>query len=168
MRSKQSRDAGFTLIEVLVVLVILGLTAALVLARGPVRSAGMEARTAASEVAETLRLGRSVAIAGDRPAAVTLDVASHWLTLDGARRTRRGEEVVAGLPFTDLAVRSPRGAGTVCLTEDGVTLRADGEVDGRRGAFTASSVSYGPQQDGLFRVPPEYMQFSMPKLGRVK
>ena len=86
MRSKQSRDAGFTLIEVLVVLVILGLTAALVLARGPVRSAGMEARTAASEVAETLRLGRSVAIAGDRPAAVTLDVASHWLTLDGARR----------------------------------------------------------------------------------
>jgi general secretion pathway protein H len=86
LRSKQSRDAGFTLIEVLVVLVILGLTAALVLARGPVRSAGMEARTAASEVAETLRLGRSVAIAGDRPAAVTLDVASHWLTLDGARR----------------------------------------------------------------------------------
>jgi general secretion pathway protein H len=86
LRSKQSHDAGFTLIEVLVVLVILGLTAALVLARGPVRSAGMEARTAASEVAETLRLGRSVAIAGDRPAAVTLDVASHWLTLDGARR----------------------------------------------------------------------------------
>jgi general secretion pathway protein H len=86
LRSKQSRDAGFTLIEVLVVLVILGLTAALVLARGPVRSAGMEARTAASEVAETLRLGRSVAIAGDRPAAVTIDVASHWLTLDGARR----------------------------------------------------------------------------------
>ena len=90
------------------------------------------------------------------------------LTLDGARLTRRGEEVVAGLPCTDWAVRSPRGAGTVCLTEDGVTLRADGEVDGRRGAFTASSVSYGPQQDGLFRVPPEYMQFSMPKLGRVK
>jgi general secretion pathway protein H len=86
LRSKQSHDAGFTLIEVLVVLVILGLTAALVLARGPVRSAGMEARTAASEVAETLRLGRSVAIAGDRPAAVTIDVASHWLTLDGARR----------------------------------------------------------------------------------
>jgi hypothetical protein len=90
------------------------------------------------------------------------------LTLDGARLTRRGDEVVAGLPCTDWAVQSPRGAGTVCLTADGVTLRAEGEVDGRRGAFTASSVSYGPQRDGLFRVPPEYMQFSMPKLGRVK
>ena len=90
------------------------------------------------------------------------------LTLDGARLTRRGEEVVAGLPCTDWAVQSPRGAGTVCLTADGVTLRAAGEVDGRRGAFTASSVSYGPQREGLFRVPPDYMQFSMPKLGRVK
>jgi len=90
------------------------------------------------------------------------------LTLDGARLTRRGDDTVAGLPCTDWAVQSPRGAGTVCLTADGVTLRADGEVDGRRGAFTASSVSYGPQRAELFRVPSDYMQFSMPKLGRIK
>ena len=90
------------------------------------------------------------------------------LTLDGARLTRRGDEVVAGLPCTDWAVQSPRGAGTVCFTADGVALRADGEVDGQRGAFIASSVSYGPQRDELFRVPSDYMQFSMPKIGRVK
>ncbi len=90
------------------------------------------------------------------------------LTLDGARLTRRGDDVVAGLPCTDWAVQSPRGAGTVCLTADGVALRADGEVDGRRGAFTASSVSYGPLRDELFRVPPDYMQFAMPKFGRAR
>ena len=90
------------------------------------------------------------------------------LTLEGARLTRRGDDVVAGVPCTDWAVQSPRGAGTVCLTADGVALRADGEVDGRRGTFTATSVSYGPQRDELFRVPSDYMQFSLPKIGRVK
>lgn len=90
------------------------------------------------------------------------------LTLDGARLTRRGDAVVAGLPCTDWAVQSPRGAGTVCLTADGVALRAEGKVDGRRGSFTASSVSYGPQRDELFRVPADYMQFSLPKIGRAK
>ena len=97
MRSDQPRDAGFTLIEVLVVLVILGLTAALVVARGPARSAGLEARAAASEVAQTLRLGRSLAIASDHPAAVMLDVSSHVLTLDGTPRAL----LPAGLPLAD-------------------------------------------------------------------
>jgi general secretion pathway protein H len=86
--SDKPGEAGFTLIEVLVVLVILGLTAALVLARGPARNAGLEARAAASEVAETLRLGRSLAIASDQPAAVMLDVSSHRLTLDGSPRAQ--------------------------------------------------------------------------------
>jgi general secretion pathway protein H len=86
LRSDTSGEAGFTLIEVLVVIVILGLTAALVLARGPSRSAGLEARAAATEVAQTLRLGRSQAIATDRPTAVMLDVSTHWLMLNGAAR----------------------------------------------------------------------------------
>lgn len=90
------------------------------------------------------------------------------LTLDGARLTQRGTDTVAGLPCTTWAVQSPRGAGTVCFTADGVALRADGQVDGQHGTFTASSVSYGPQPDELFRVPAEYMQLSIPKFSRVK
>lgn len=90
------------------------------------------------------------------------------LTLDGARLTQRGTDTVAGLPCTTWAVQSRRGAGTVCFTADGVALRADGQVDGQHGAFTASSVSYGPQPDELFRVPAEYLQLSIPKFGRVK
>jgi general secretion pathway protein H len=85
-RSEGPRNAGFTLIEVLVVIVILGLTVALVAARGPARSAALEARAAASEVVQTLRLGRSRAIAQDRRVAVVLDLPSHRLAMDGTVR----------------------------------------------------------------------------------
>lgn len=90
------------------------------------------------------------------------------LTLEGARMTRRGTEVVAGLSCTAWTVQSSRGAGTVCLTEDGVALRADGTVDGRKGAFTATSVAFGPLPDELFRVPPSFMQLSLPNFGRFR
>jgi general secretion pathway protein H len=77
---------GFTLIELLVVIVILSLTAVLVIARGPARNAGLEARASASEVVETLRLARSRAIATDEQSAVILDLPTHHLLLDGAPR----------------------------------------------------------------------------------
>jgi general secretion pathway protein H len=86
LRSDRATEAGFTLIELLVVIVIMGLTGALLLARGPSRSPGMEARAAASEVAQTFRLGRSRAIANDRPVLVMLDLPSHRLTMDGVAR----------------------------------------------------------------------------------
>jgi general secretion pathway protein H len=89
-------DAGFTLIEVLVVIAILGLAAAILVARGPLRSPGLEARAAASEVAQTFRLGRSRAIAADRPVTVMLDPRSHRLLLDGAIQPK----LPAWLPVT--------------------------------------------------------------------
>ena len=46
----------------------------------------MHARAAASEVVQTLRIGRSRAIAEDRPVVVMLDLSSHRLALDGALR----------------------------------------------------------------------------------
>jgi hypothetical protein len=88
------------------------------------------------------------------------------LTLQDARLTRRGQSTVAGQSCTDYAVEARRGHGTLCLTEDGVTLRADGEVDGRKGRFTAVSVSYGTLPPGLFKVPPGYMQLALPEVSR--
>jgi general secretion pathway protein H len=84
--NKRSHETGFTLIEVLVVIVILGLAVALVAARGPARSPGLELRAAASDVVQTLRVGRSRAIAEDRPVAVTFDLASRRMSLDGVFR----------------------------------------------------------------------------------
>ncbi len=87
------------------------------------------------------------------------------LTLQGARLTRRGQETVAGLGCTAYAVQSPRGRGTVCLTADGVALRATGEVDGRAGGFTAVSVDYRPLPPALFQAPAGYFQLALPGMG---
>jgi general secretion pathway protein H len=74
------------LIEVLVVMVILGVALAVLVARGPLRSQGLDARAAASDLAQTLRLGRSRAIANDRAVPVVLDLPTRRLTLDGTPR----------------------------------------------------------------------------------
>lgn len=88
------------------------------------------------------------------------------LTLDGVQMTRRGAGTVAGRACTTWAVQAKRGSGTVCLTPDGVALRAEGEIDGRHGSFTATDVAYGPVAAGLFTVPPGYMTLNIPDFGR--
>ena len=62
----RGRDAGFTLIEVTVVLAILGFVGGLVLGRGPPRSAALELRAASATVAQTLKGARTRAIATNR------------------------------------------------------------------------------------------------------
>lgn len=67
------RTAGFTLIEMIVVLVVLGLTLGLIIGRGPMHSPTLDARTAARDMAQALRLARSRAIMSDRSVSVVLD-----------------------------------------------------------------------------------------------
>jgi general secretion pathway protein H len=80
-----ARQSGFTLIEMIVVLVVLGLTLGLVLGRGPMHSSALDARMAAREVAQALRLARARAIALNRPIAVSLDIAARAVRIDGAQ-----------------------------------------------------------------------------------
>jgi general secretion pathway protein H len=80
---RRRAQAGFTLIEIIVVLVILSLGLALLATRGPPRSAALEMRTVAGEMAQALRLARARAIAGNAPVGLTLDLARHSWHLDG-------------------------------------------------------------------------------------
>ena len=69
----------------LAVLVVLGLAAALLAMHGPQRSATLDLRTAVQQVAGTLRLARTRAIAANRPVGVTFDVATRSVRLDGTQ-----------------------------------------------------------------------------------
>lgn len=79
--------AGFTLIEMIVVLAVFGLMLGLVVSRGPVRSARLEMDAAARDIAGGLRLARALAISENRPVAFNIDVAHGSVrTEDGPAR----------------------------------------------------------------------------------
>jgi general secretion pathway protein H len=80
-----SCPGGFTLIELIVVLVIMGLMLGLLLTRGPMRSPTLEVRAAAARVAQGLRLARARAIALNRRVSFSLDLTQHDFRIDDAR-----------------------------------------------------------------------------------
>ena len=88
------------------------------------------------------------------------DLDAVFLTTAGLARL--GEDRVAGLACTVWSVHLRNGEGTVCLTSDGVPLRLDGTIDGRKGTLTATVVDFSPQPPALFQVPAGYMSFSLP------
>jgi general secretion pathway protein H len=79
-------EAGFTLIEVLVVMVVLGMIAGLIAYRGPPRSRSLDLQAQTAEVARTLRAARSRAITANRLVSVTFDSVTHTFSVDGAVR----------------------------------------------------------------------------------
>ena len=69
--------AGFTLLEIVVVLAILGVSAVLISGYKPPWSRGLAIDAAAAELAAQLRMVRSEAIADNRPASLELDLLAH-------------------------------------------------------------------------------------------
>lgn len=112
------REHGFTLIELIVVLVVLGLALSLVLAEGPARSPTVAFDSTVRQVAGALRLARSRAIADDR--MVTVLFAPDSVRLDR-------ETAIAVAPDITLS-----GSRLIAFTPDGgssggeVTLRMGG------------------------------------------
>ncbi len=81
-RAHHDRASGFTLIEMIVVLVILGLMIGLVVARGPLHSQRLDLEAAARGLAGALRVARGQALAQHRPVVVT--VAANAYRVGGA------------------------------------------------------------------------------------
>ena len=109
--------AGFTLIEVLVVLVILGLTVALIVSRGPVRSTGFDLRATAGDIAQQLRLARSEAIATNRATRFTLDESNRRYETDGVPGPVLPPEL--GFAMTTVTGGAPRPMGAIIFSPDG-------------------------------------------------
>jgi general secretion pathway protein H len=109
--------SGFTLIEVLVVLVILGLTIALIVARGPARSTGFDLRATADNIAQQLRLARSEAISTDRAATFTLDAADRRYETNGTAGPAIPPEVA--LAMTTATGGKPQPQRAITFAPDG-------------------------------------------------
>ena len=115
---------GFTLIEVIIVVVILGMVAGLVLSRGPARSRTLDARAAAADVARVLRGARGQAIGTNRSVLVLVDVARRAIAVDGGRI----RAIPDNLAVTVTAVPQETRGRTLA----GIRFQPDGSASGGR------------------------------------
>ena len=122
--AKRRRSAGFTLIELLVVITILGLALALISGHGPLRSAGLEAKSVAADLAGSLREARARAIAENQPVDLTLDVAAHRWSIG----QERSKAIPPGFAITLLTVRGETRSDSVAA----IRFEPDGSATGGR------------------------------------
>ena len=121
-RSPDRGESGFTLLEMIVVLVVLGLMAGLIVARGPQHSPALDLSAAASEVAQALRGARGQAIATGRPVVFRLDVVAHAFSVGGSPR----HLLPASLGLSVVAVSDEVAAGRSA----GISFAPDGSSSG--------------------------------------
>jgi general secretion pathway protein H len=96
-------QAGFTLIEMIVVLVVLGLMLGLIVTRGPMHSTRVEIDAATRDLVGALRLARAQAIAQNRPVALLIDPASraYWSVGSAPRSLPGSVEIAVQTPLED-------------------------------------------------------------------
>jgi hypothetical protein len=80
---------------------------------------------------------------------------------------RQGSATVAGLSCTVYLAKRQDHVGHVCLTDDGLLLRAKGDnPNDPEGSLEATKVSYGSQPAALFAPPPDYQKMDVARMGR--
>lgn len=116
--------AGFTLIEMVVVLAILSVMLLLIVGQGPPVTHGLTARATAAELAASLREARSRAIVENRPVSLIVDLSE--------RHYRIGDRPAIALPpDLPLALFTVRGE-VRNATEAGIRFEPDGSSSGGR------------------------------------
>ncbi|HTU55208.1 MAG TPA: GspH/FimT family pseudopilin [Acetobacteraceae bacterium] len=115
MPNKIERSGGFTLLEMLVVIVVLALAVGLVVASGPSESPAASLESAASRVALGLRLARGEAIAHDHPVIVT--IGARTLSIGTAPPTKlpAGASAIAGPVRVTFAPDGTAAGGPILL-----------------------------------------------------
>ncbi len=127
---------GFTLLELLIVVAIMGLVIAVVVTHGPMHSQGLQTRAAAGSLAQTLRSARAQAIARSRIVSVVIDPAAHNFAADrGPLRTLAADMAVTSLPGT---LPGPHGTSILRFSPDGSASGGGVTLGAGRRALTIS------------------------------
>jgi general secretion pathway protein H len=116
--------AGFTLIEMLVVLSILALVASLsmpLLSRG---SEGVRLDTAASELSSALRATRAAAVSANHPVALMVDVERRTFGSSAVPRRSFASDIEAKLTYASV-IRSAASQGGFQFFPDGSSTGGD-------------------------------------------
>jgi general secretion pathway protein H len=122
--SGMARRSGFSLIELIVVLAVMGFALVLIVDYKAPWSTTLNLRGTAAELAAGLRLARSEAIADNRPVVLAVDLAGH--------RYRVGSAPAHGLPpQLSIALLTVRGE-TRTATNGDIRFNPDGSSTGGR------------------------------------
>jgi general secretion pathway protein H len=117
-----SRQAGFTMMEIMVVMAIMALMAGLLLAKGPFGSRSLVTRDTVSALAGGLREARARAIATDRPVEFSIDTRLKNYHVDEAPPVRLPPEYTLGLETASIERKSE--------TEGAFRFEPDGSSSG--------------------------------------
>jgi general secretion pathway protein H len=117
-RPPRERSGGFTLLEVIITLAVLGFALVLVAGYKPPWSSGLGLKGTAAELAAGLRLARSEAILRNHSVAFDVDVIGHRYRIDGGIERRLPANLTIELLTIAGEARS-RGAGDIRFNPDG-------------------------------------------------
>ena len=113
----RSRDDGFTLLELIIVLAIMGAMIGIVVSRGPVKSQGLQTRAAAGALAQALRAARAQAIERSQVVTVAIDPKRHEFAADnGVIRSLAPGMDISVVPPT---LPGPNGTRLIEFSPDG-------------------------------------------------
>jgi general secretion pathway protein H len=152
LRSDSGRTGGFTLLEMLVVIIVLALMIGIVLAAKPAESPAASLESAVDRVAGTLRLARGEAIASDRQVLVKFDPVAQTVQVGTgpAARLAAGATMAAGPAYQPLRVIfAPDGTasgGPIVLAAG--DLRREIDINWMTGEVTEGRVEEGGAETG--------------------